>query len=258
MSHVHGPGEPIPKREVEEVVEELVELIIELVDLEVYAKRGEQPPRAKRYRFRVDDHHYETEKPELTGAEILQFAGKTPKQYHLRQRLHGGQVVPIKADEAVDLRKPGLERFMTIPCENTDGESQVTPAPVCPRREVMLPEDDQDFLDANFPGWETVIDGAMPYLILKQFPVPEGYNHTVVQAAIHITSGYPNAPLDMVYFSPDLACNSGRPITALAVQTILGQPWQRWSRHYGWRAGVDNLILHIERIRTWLDLELGR
>lgn len=103
----------------EPVLEEVV--VIELVDIEEYARRGEKPPRARLYKFRVDDHYYTTPKSELTGREILAFAGKTPEAYQLRERLGHGRVVAIAPDEIVDLREHGVERFMTIPKENTDG-----------------------------------------------------------------------------------------------------------------------------------------
>jgi hypothetical protein len=127
-----------------------------------------------------------------------------------------------------------------------------------PHRTFSLPEADEEFLDANYPGWETFTDGAMPWLILNNFPVPEGYNTRRVRAAIQIPSGHPNAPLDMVYFFPDLARIPARVIPCLTPMVILGQPWQRWSRHYPWRMGVDDLSTHVERIKSWLADELHR
>jgi Prokaryotic E2 family E len=127
-----------------------------------------------------------------------------------------------------------------------------------PRRTFSLPEADEEFLDANYPGWETIKDGATPWLILNDFPVPEGYDHCKVQAAIQISSGYPNAQLDMVYLLPGISRTNGRQINNLSPQTIEGQSWQRWSRHYPWRTGVDDLSTHIERIKSWLANELNR
>jgi len=112
MSEQYNPKESILEVEV---------IVVELVDIEEYAKRGEKPPRAHQYKFRVDDHYYTTPKAELTGREILDFAGKTPETYQLRKRLHHGKVEPITPDEIVDLHRHGVERFMTIPKENTDG-----------------------------------------------------------------------------------------------------------------------------------------
>ncbi|WP_309713552.1 multiubiquitin domain-containing protein [Armatimonas sp.] len=105
MEKTHGPEEPI----------------LDEVDIEEFAKRGEPLPLAKVYRLRIDDHHYVTDAEKLTGAELLALAGKTPAGYHLRQRMRGGQVRPVTPEQVVDLREPGVERFMTIPKENTDG-----------------------------------------------------------------------------------------------------------------------------------------
>ena len=115
MIEKHDREEPVLE------VEEVEVIVIELADIEEYAKRGERPPRAHQYKFRVDDQYYTTPKAELTGREILAFAGKTPEAYQLRKRLRGGRVVAIAPDEIVDLREHGVERFMTIPKENTDG-----------------------------------------------------------------------------------------------------------------------------------------
>ena len=131
-------------------------------------------------------------------------------------------------------------------------------APAAPSRAFLMPEPDEEFLDANYPGWETIMQGATPWLILNHFPIPEGYNHRVVKAAIQIPSGYPNGKLDMVYFLPGLARTNDRPIPALSAQVIQGQTWQRWSRHYQWRAGIDDLVTHIERIKAWLEDQLSR
>jgi hypothetical protein len=127
-----------------------------------------------------------------------------------------------------------------------------------PRRTFSLPEADEEFLNANYPGWETILDGTTPWLILNDFPVPEGYDHRLVKAAIQISSGYPNAQLDMVYFLPGLSRTNGRQINNLSLQIIEGQAWQRWSRHYPWRMGVDDLSTHVERIKSWLANELNR
>ena len=110
MSEQKGPEEPI-----------LEIIVIELVDVEEYVKRGEKPPHARHYKFRVDDHYHTTEKHELTGREILHYAGKTPEGYYLRQRFHHGKVEPVEPDQIVNLREHCIERFMTIPKENTDG-----------------------------------------------------------------------------------------------------------------------------------------
>lgn len=237
---------------------------IDLLDLEKHSKTGKPVPKARKYRLRIDDSFYETDKKELTGAEILGLAGKSPSDSTLRQRLHGGKVETVAPEQIVRLDTPGLERFIVIPKENTEGENNILDISVAiqsepvARRDFNLPETDTTFLNINHPHWEAVTDNGIPYIILHDFPVPPGYNHSTVKAAIIITSGYPLAALDMVYFFPNLARTDGRIINALAPHNIYGEQWQRWSRHYSWRHGVDDLTIHVERIKSWLDDELRK
>ena len=93
----------------------------ELIDLEEYAKAGKKPPRAKRYRIRIDRDHKEVAVPGLTGREILGLVGKTPETHMLSQKLRGGQAVPIAANQFVDFTTPGIERFQTLALDPTEG-----------------------------------------------------------------------------------------------------------------------------------------
>jgi len=74
------------------------------------------------YKFRVDNQNLETEKECLTGREILEMARLTPPQnYLLRQLFHGNEKKAIELDQFVCLTDPGIERFVTIPKDPTDG-----------------------------------------------------------------------------------------------------------------------------------------
>jgi hypothetical protein len=95
--------------------------VVEEVDIEEFAKAGRQIPRARRYRIRIDKQQYVVEVSHMTGREILALAGKTPEGYLLSQKLHGGQAKKIDADETVDFTAPGVERFMTLPRDATEG-----------------------------------------------------------------------------------------------------------------------------------------
>jgi hypothetical protein len=97
------------------------EAALELEDLEQAARENRPPKPAQRYRVRVDKEHYEFDTPAVTGAEILARAGKTPEQWRLQLRERGATYREIGPDEVVDLLAPGLERFVTIPREQTDG-----------------------------------------------------------------------------------------------------------------------------------------
>ena len=125
----------------------------------------------------------------------------------------------------------------------------------------LLSEDEQLLNDYGLP-WETVVDGSQ-WVLIHDFPTHEGYNHKTVTAAIRLETGYPNTPLDMVYFHPALVRLDGRPIGATqAVQQIAGISYQRWSRHRTaqnpWRPAIDSLGTHIVLIEDWLQREFEK
>jgi hypothetical protein len=93
----------------------------EIIDLEDFAKGGKKPPKAKKYRIRIDKAKYDVDVPGLTGTGILALAGKTPESHLLSQKRHGGAVVPVGAAEYIDFTTPGIERFQTIARDPTEG-----------------------------------------------------------------------------------------------------------------------------------------
>ncbi len=130
------------------------------------------------------------------------------------------------------------------------------------RREFQLPEEDQVFLNVYGLPWETIIDGS-PWLLIHKFPTCEGYIPSETTAAIRIETGYPDAALDMVYFSPHVKRKDGSAIGATeALQRLDGRDFQRWSRHrsakHPWMLGVDNIETHITLIEEWLSRELSK
>ncbi|WP_449420516.1 multiubiquitin domain-containing protein [Phormidium nigroviride] len=95
----------------------------EIIDIEEYAKAGKEPPRQCRaYRIRIDKQKYVVTRPTMTGRELLELAGKNPpEQYRIDQKLCGGKTVKISLDEKADFTAPGVERFMTLPLDQTEG-----------------------------------------------------------------------------------------------------------------------------------------
>jgi hypothetical protein len=97
--------------------------VVDELDLEQFAKTtGGKPPKALRYRIRIDDKNYVVEKPTITGAELLTLAGKTPPEnFILTAKIRGGVIKTIELDEVVDLTTLGLERFNTLPRQVQEG-----------------------------------------------------------------------------------------------------------------------------------------
>lgn len=97
--------------------------LVEEVDLEQVAKAGgKPPPKAKRYRIRIDDQYYVVQQSSMTGAELLKLAGKTPPEnFILTQKLRGGVIKTIGLTDVVDFTTPGIERFNTLPRQVQEG-----------------------------------------------------------------------------------------------------------------------------------------
>ncbi|MDJ0799086.1 MAG: multiubiquitin domain-containing protein [Calothrix sp. MO_167.B12] len=91
-------------------------IMVEEIELETWVKQhgASQPPLAQRYVVRIDDRRYKLHDPVITGRQLLDEADKKPvDEYLIFQFIHGGQLEEIRLDETVDLRKPGIERFIT-------------------------------------------------------------------------------------------------------------------------------------------------
>jgi len=72
------------------------------------------------YKIKIDKSQYETEQRVITGSELLALAGLSAAEYDLRLKNKGGQTL-IRADDEVDLSKPGIEKFVTFKKETSEG-----------------------------------------------------------------------------------------------------------------------------------------
>ena len=134
------------------------------------------------------------------------------------------------------------------------------------RRDFQLPEEDTEYVESLGLSWETVKEivqnGETRWLIVHNWPVPSGYNHTAALAGLILPASYPDGQIDMVYFHPHLALVSGSGIKNLTPRSFDGKEWQQWSRHRTgenpWRPGVDNVATHFLLVDYWLKRELTR
>ncbi len=98
------------------------EILDEIADLEEYARQGKQPPRCRGYRIRVNGDRFEVMKQFITGREVLELAALTPPEnYLLRVKFAGHRLQKVDLNEQVDLRHPGVEKFKSLPRDQTEG-----------------------------------------------------------------------------------------------------------------------------------------
>lgn len=228
---------------------------IEIIDLEAYSKEGKPVPKEKRYRIKIDREVFVVEKECMTGRELLVLAGKNPpEKYQLNLKLRGGKVEPIGLDEKVCFTKPGIEKFMTLPLDQTEGQG--------PRRQFELLDEDVEFLQSLGLLWETLSESTGMWILIYEYPVCHGYGCQKVTVAVKVEPGYPRTQLDMAYFFPALTRKDGQPIGATSAQPIDGKSFQRWSRHRTgqnpWREGIDNLGTHLGLVNHWFSQEFEK
>jgi hypothetical protein len=74
------------------------------------------------YKIQIDKVEYDFADPTPTGRDLLTKAGKIPpEQFAIYLKAKGNQPQRIGLDESVDLREPGVERFVTLPLDQTEG-----------------------------------------------------------------------------------------------------------------------------------------
>lgn len=92
----------------------------EPIDLEAYAKAGKSVPDAGPYKIRVNRSFFEWPSPKISGAQVLELAKKDAEKNAVYQFVNG-KPHRVKANETVDLTAPGVERFETLPLDQTEG-----------------------------------------------------------------------------------------------------------------------------------------
>jgi len=211
------------------------------------------PKKEKEFKFTVDKEKFEVEDPLITARSILLLAGIVDvDKYALYMKVQGQQRKKIEnLDDEIDLSQKGLERFKTIPLEQTEGEASANA--------ISLPDEDTEHLNLMGLRWELVNEGNVYWLVIKDYKIPKGYNHDNADVSLRLERCYPDVQIDMVYFGKDLALINGQPIRQLTNATHLGRTWQRWSRHRTpqnpWRPDVDGIETHMALVDDWLQRE---
>lgn len=74
------------------------------------------------FKIKLNKEHYVFDHNVVSGQEILEAGGLDPNNYTLRLR-RTGQAAPesIALTDNVDLSEPGIEQFIAIPKDTTEG-----------------------------------------------------------------------------------------------------------------------------------------
>jgi len=234
----------------------LTEKWLEVADVEVFGKECKELPPAKSFRIKIDKEYFIVSESKISYQKIIQLGAKPNiAKYDVYKFLNGKpKPVKIPEDTAVDLTEKCLVRFVLMPKEQLDGRGN--------RMQFSLPQEDVNFLEALNLEWECVLNnGNMMYLLIYEYPIPEGYNTATATVALGINSSYPATEIDMAYFFPHLSKVDKRPISCATSLAIDGKDFQQWSRHRqpgDWVPGVDNLSTHLALVDSWLSKDLKR
>lgn len=117
----------------------------------------------------------------------------------------------------------------------------------------LLPHDKQ-YLDENDFNYELQENLGETILIIKDYPISTlMFDKDKVKILIKIPKGYPMARLDMFWITPHIRLNgtSSFPQNADLIETIVGDNWQRFSRHYPWKPTFD-LQMHLNVVKEVL------
>lgn len=197
----------------------------------------------RKFLFKIDNKDLEWPKRLISGFVLKKLAALAPN-YALWLDVPGGHDQKINDCDLVDLGKPGVERFISIIDQTTEGRE-------------LIPSGDRVFLESRDLNFDVVKSGGKIGVILKGYPLPEGkYDHEVADVLIILPPGYPDTPPDMFYTSPRIKLSaSGREARATNVNHNFGdRVWQRWSRHCpAWRPGMDGLQTMMARVRVALE-----
>jgi len=127
------------------------------------------------------------------------------------------------------------------------------------RQSFELLENDSEFLKSRNLRWETIVENSVKWVLIKNFPIPQGYNVPEAEIALMLTDSYPTTQIDMVYVDPPLNLMNGALIEKLIIEMHDGRSFQRWSRHRTevnpWRPELDDISTHIGLVEEWFHKE---
>jgi hypothetical protein len=231
----------------------------DLVDLDAVGVESFVSRKAS-WKLNVQGVILEFSAPTVVVRESLTLAGFDPSQgWQIFLKIAGEKKRLVDLDTVVDLRTPGIEKLRLTPKDVNNGEAH--PATAVPCRTFALLEIDENYLDLLGMRWETIIEADRRWLLLHDYPLPDGYTTERTKLALEIPSTYPAAQIYGFYAYPPLALVSGRVIPSTQLRgTLLGVEFHGWSRNRGpaapWNASSDNVSTQLALVDAALTKEV--
>ncbi len=115
------------------------------------------------FKFTIDNRQMEWGKPPISGTVLRRLANIQPG-YSLYLEVRGGQDREVGPTDVIDLSKPGIERFITVLEQTTEGAE-------------ALPIRDREYLEAHGIPYQIAVDGQTSGVVLNGMELPSGkYN----------------------------------------------------------------------------------
>jgi hypothetical protein len=215
--------------------------------------------RPRKWKLRVQALTLDFDVPEVKVRDAMTIAGFDPtKAWNIYLLVAGKPKREVDVNYIVDLRTPGIERIRLMQRNVDNGEATA----VSERREFTLLPVDLKFLDGTGMDWETVKAGERRWLVMKGYEMLPGYEPASVNLALDIPKDYPQAQIDMFYFSPAVfRCDGAAIPNTHVTATIDGVQFQGWSRHrtpaHQWDPNSDNVGTHFALVEHSLAREFG-
>lgn len=195
--------------------------------------------------------------PIIVVREALVEAGFNPDQgWHIFLKIVGQQKQPVELTTVIDLRTPGIEKLRLTPKDVNNGEASVVPC-----RTFALLDVDEAHLNRLGLKWETLVEAERRWLLLHDYPLPDGYTVSHSKVALEVPPTYPGAQIYGFYAYPPLALSSGRVIASTQLRgVLLGVEYHGWSRNRGpaapWDANADNVVTQLALVDAALAKEV--
>jgi len=214
--------------------------------------------KSKEWKLNVQGVVIESDVPTISVHDAIAKAGFSVETKWIMILKTATERKQVDLEYVVDLREPGVEKLRLTPREINNGE-----VAAAIRRDFALLPADHEWLNERGWDWVTTVECGRRWLILRDMPLPTGYNVSVVTIAMEVPTAYPMAEIDMFYCFPHLARIDGQMIPQTQVNEIIGgRTFQRWSRHRGpiapWVPGKDSVVTHLLLVDESLNREVEK